>query len=392
MAALSDIDRVLQSAIEAGDVPGVVAIAASDRGIFYQGAFGRRDHGSGAAITLDTIFRIASMTKAVTSVAAMQLVEQGKLALDEPIGRILPKLAAPYVLQGVDPSGKPRLRPARRPITLRHLLTHTAGFGYEMLNSELIRYNAVTQTPSTSTGQLASLRLPLLFDPGERWQYGINTDWVGRAVEAASGQTLDEYFRDHIFARLRMVDSGFELSTAQNERLVQVHQRNSDGSLSSLGIDMPPRHPEFWSGGGGLYSTGPDYLNFLSMLLAEGRFAGSEVLRPHTVQEMARNQVGDLVAGIMRTVMPERTNDFVLFLERSSRWGLANMINTEPGPNGRSAGSLSWGGIFNTYYWIDPARRVAAVILTQILPFADARALALYGAYERAVYAALGAD
>ena len=392
MAALSDIDQVLQSAIEAGDVPGVVALAATDRGIFYQGAFGRGDPGSGAAITLDTIFRIASMTKAVTSVAAMQLVEQRKLALDEPIGRILPELATPYVLQGFDPSGKPRLRPARRPLTLRHLLTHTAGFGYEMLNSELIRYNAVTQTPSTSTGQLASLRLPLLFDPGERWQYGINTDWVGRAVEAASGQTLDEYFRDHIFAPLRMVDSGFELSTVQNERLVQVYQRNSDGSLEPLGIDMPPRHPEFWSGGGGLYSTGPDYLNFLRMLLAEGRFAGSELLQPHTVQEMARNQVGDLVAGIMRTAMPERTNDFLLFLERSSRWGLANMINTEPGPNGRSAGSLSWGGIFNTYYWIDPAKRVAAVILTQILPFADARALALYGAYERAVYAALGAD
>jgi methyl acetate hydrolase len=155
---------------------------------------------------------------------------------------------------------------------------------------------------------------------------------------------------------------------------------------------MPPRHPEFWSGGGGLYSTGPDYLNFLSMLLAEGRFAGSELLRPQTVREMARNQVGDLVAGIMRTAMPERTNDFVLFLERSSRWGLANMINTEPGPNGRGAGSLNWGGIFNTYYWLDPAKRVAAVILTQILPFADARALALYGTFERAVYAALEAD
>ena len=194
MASASEIDAVLRRAVEAGEVPGVVALAATDRGILYEGAFGRRDLAAGPAMTLDTIFRIASMTKAVTSVAAMQLVEAGKLALDEPIGSVLPELAAPYVLQGFDPSGKPRLRPAKRPITLRHLLTHTAGFGYDMLNSELIRYIAVTHTPSIGTGELASLRLPLLFDPGEGWQYGINIDWVGRAVEAASGQAARRVF------------------------------------------------------------------------------------------------------------------------------------------------------------------------------------------------------
>ena len=208
MAAGAGIDRVLQSAIDAGDVPGVVALAASDRGVFYRGAFGRREIGSGPSITIDTIFRIASMTKAVTSVAALQLVEQEKLVFDEPIGRVLPELAAPLVLDGFAASGKPRLRPAKRPITLRHLLTHTAGFGYEMLNAELIRYIAATKTPSTSTGKLASLRLPLLFDPGERWQYGINIDWLGRAIEAASGQPLDDYFREYIFDPLDMADSG----------------------------------------------------------------------------------------------------------------------------------------------------------------------------------------
>jgi CubicO group peptidase (beta-lactamase class C family) len=390
VASVSDIDAALRRAVEAGEVPGVVALAATDRGILYEGAFGQRDIGAGPEMALDTIFRIASMTKAVTSVAAMQLVEEGKLALDEPIGRILPELAAPYVLQGFDAAGKPRLRPAKRPVTLRHLLTHTAGFGYEMLSSELIRYIAATHTPSTSTGELASLRLPLLFDPGEKWQYGINTDWVGRAVENASGEPLDHYFRDHIFDPLGMRDSGFQLSAAQRERLVQVHRRKADGSLEPIAIDMPPSCPEFWSGGGALYSTGPDYLAFLRMLLGGGRIGSTQLLRPETVAQMGQNQVGDLAAGAMRTMMPERTNDFVLFPEGECRWGLAYMINTLPGPNGRAAGSLSWGGIFNSYYWIDPAKCVAAVLLTQLLPFADPSALALYGAFERETYALLG--
>jgi methyl acetate hydrolase len=385
----SDIDRVLRKAIDAGDAPGVVALAATDRGVFYEGAFGRREASSGVAMTADTLFRIASMTKAVTSVAALQLVEQGKLALDEPIARVLPELAAPLVLNGFAASGKPRLRPAKRPITLRHLLTHTAGFGYEMLNAELIRFIAATQTPSTSTGKLASLRLPLLFDPGERWQYGINIDWVGCAVEAASGLPLDGYFREHIFEPLDMKDSGFELRPEQSAGLMRVHRRKADGSLEPISVDIPPVKPEFWSGGGALYSTGPDYLRFLQMLLGGGRLDGARLLRRETVKEMEQNQVGDLAAGAMHTVMPERTSDFVLFPEDASRWGLFCMINTEPGPNGRSAGSLSWGGLFNTYYWIDRDKRLAAVIMTQLLPFADCRALALYAAFERAVYAAL---
>lgn len=386
MTARADIHAVLRRAVEAGEVPGVVALAASDAGVIYEGAFGERDLAAGPAMTRDTVFRIASMTKAVTSVAAMQLVEEGRLALDEPIGRVLPDLAAPFVLQGFDPAGKPRLRPAKRPVTLRHLLTHTAGFGYEMLSGDLIRYVAVTKTPSGSTGQLASLRLPLLFDPGDRWHYGINTDWVGRVVEAASGQTLDAYFRDHIFAPLGMTDSGFQLSSAEEDRLVSVHQRQADGSLKPIAVDIPPRHPEFWGGGGALYSTGPDYLAFLRMLLGNGQFGQARLLRPETVREIGHNQVGDLTAGEMHSVMPERTNDFILFPDGSARWGLAYMINTKPGPFGRSAGSLSWGGIFNSYYWIDPAKRVAAVILTQLLPFADPRVLALYGAFERALY------
>ncbi len=262
MASVSDIDAVLRRAVEAGEVPGVVALAATDRGILYEGAFGQRDiaRRAGDDARHDLSHRLDD--------------QGGDLGRGDAIGRSrassrsTSRSAAscrnwprPTCCKGSTPSGKPRLRPAKRPITLRHLLTHTAGFGYEMLNSELIRYIAVTHTPSTSTGELASLRLPLLFDPGEKWQYGISIDWVGRAVEAASGQPLDDYFRDHIFAPLGMSDSGFAPSRQQRERLVRVHRRKADGSLEPIAIDMPPRNPEFWAGGGALYSTGPDYLN-----------------------------------------------------------------------------------------------------------------------------------
>jgi len=304
----------------------------------------------------------------------------------------MPELAAPHVLVGFDVTGKPRLRPARRPITLRHLLTHTAGFGYEMLNSELIRYIHRTDTPSISTGKLASLRLPLLFDPGERWQYGINIDWVGLAVEAASGKTLDVYFREHIFDPLGMTNTEFAPTPEQTSRLVRVHKREADGSLEPIVLDSPPANPEFWAGGGGLYSTGRDYLTFLRMVLGQGRFDGARLLRPETVAAMASNQTGDLEAGVMRTAMPERTNDFALFPGMRCHWGLGWMITPQPGPNGRSPGSLTWGGIFNSYYWIDPIERVAGVIMTQFLPFADPRALALSGAFERAVYDVLQSD
>ena len=275
---------------------------------------------------------------------------------------------------------------------MRHLLTHTAGFGYEMLNSELIRYIHRTDTPSISTGKLASLRLPLLFDPGERWQYGINIDWVGLAVEAASGKTLDVYFREHIFDPLGMTNTEFALAPEQTSRLVRVHKREADGSLEPIVLDSPPASPEFWAGGGGLYSTGGDYLTFLRMVLGQGRFDGARLLRPETVAAMASNQTGDLEAGVMRTAMPERTNDFALFPGMRCHWGLGWMITPQPGPNGRSPGSLTWGGIFNSYYWIDPIERVAGLIMTQFLPFADPRALALSGAFERAVYDVLQSD
>src|SRR6516165_10601895 len=347
----AQIDAVLRRATEAGEVPGVVAVAATDKGVLYEGAFGTRDLAKGPEMTLDTIFRLASMTKAVTSVAAMQLVEQGKLQLDQPVGNVLPELSAPQVLEGFDDAGAPRLRLAKRPITLRLLLTHTAGFGYEFLNADLIRYVKLGGAPSTSTGKLASLRQPLLFDPGDRWEYGINIDWVGRTIEAVSGQPLEVYFREKIFAPLGMSDTDYAISAAQQTRLVSVHQRKPDDSLEPVTPPDPPWR-EFWSGGGGLNSTGHDYLAFLQMLLGQGGVNGTQLLSPDTMALMGRNQIGEINAGILKTAIPQRSNDVDFFPGIPCRWGLGYMRNTEPEPNGRSAGSVTWAGIYNTYYWL----------------------------------------
>ena len=388
-SAQSDrIDAVLRAAVEAKEVPGVVAMAATDRGPLYQGAFGVRALGTAAAMTIDTLFRIASMTKTVTCVAAMQLVEQGKLSLDGPLPDIDKALSAPQVLDGFDAAGAPKLRPAKRPITLRDLLTHTAGFCYETWNGDMVRYVKATGMPSTTTGKLAALRLPLGFDPGTRWEYGINIDWVGRLVEAASGQTLEGYFRDHVFGPLGMRDTTFVPAPELRARQASVHQRQNNGSLAPQPLETAFT-AEFYAGGGGLYSTAPDYLTFLQMLLNGGSFAGARLLKPETVALMGENHIGNLEAGILRTFVPARSNDVDLFPGISLKWGLAYMINVAPGPNGRSPGSLTWAGLYNTYFWLDPKRRVAGTIMTQILPFADTRALALYGRFERGVYEAL---
>ena len=389
-ASRARIDAVLKQAVDTREVPGVVAMAATDKGLFYEGAFGVRELARGPDMTLDSVFRIASMTKALTSVAAMQLVEQGKLKLEEPVPNIDPALGSPQVLEGFDAASAPRLRPAKRPITLRHLLTHTAGFSYEIWDANMVRYVKASGMPSTATGKVASIRMPLVFDPGDKWEYGVNIDWVGRLVESVSGQTLDAYFRDKIFAPLGMKDSGYVTSDEQRARQARVHQRQADGALAPQPLETPFT-PEFWSGGGPLYSTGRDYLTFLQALLHGGRHNGSRILKPETVALMGKNHTGDIPAGILKTTTPARSNDVDLFPGAPIRWGLGYMLNMEPGPNGRSAGTVSWGGIFNTYYWLDPAKRVTGLIMTQILPFADTRTLKLYGQFERSVYETLKA-
>jgi methyl acetate hydrolase len=383
----SQIDAALRQAVERREVPGVVAMAASEAGPLYKSAFGQRDVANGPAMTLDTVFRIASMTKAITSVAAMQLVEEGRLALDAPVPDIGEKaLNAPQVLDGFDAAGKPMLRPAKRPITLKHLLTHTAGFTYDWSNPNTKRFVETTGMPVTATGKLAALRQPLAFDPGERWEYGINIDWIGLLIEAVVGKKLDAVLRDRIFSPLGMRDTGFATTLEQRARQARVHQKHPDGRLEPQPLPEP-FVPEFWAGGGGLHSTARDYLTFLEMLLHGGTLRSARILKPGTVALMNENHVGDLPSGVLRSIAPERANDLDLFPGHPIRWGLGYMLNLQPGPDGRGAGAVSWAGIFNSYYWLDPARRVAGVILTQMLPFADPAMLRLLGAFERGVYA-----
>jgi methyl acetate hydrolase len=384
MALFAKIDAALKDAAASRVVPGVVATATDASGKIYEGAFGTRSLAGGPAMTLDTVFRIASMTKAITSVAAMQLVERGKLTLDGPVPAIDPALASPRVLTGFDAAGSPQLRPAKRPVTLKHLLTHTAGFCYEQWNPNLERCVAALGMPQMASGKRAALRLPLMFDPGERWEYGINIDWVGRLVEETSGQKLDAYLAEHVTGPLGMTDTGFTVTAKQRARQATVHQREPNGPLTPQPFETPSER-EFLAGGGGLYSTAGDYLLFLQALLQGGK----GIVKPETVKLMGENHIGGLQAGILKTNNPPLTNDVDLFPNQPVRWGLGYMLTPEPGPNGRSAGSVTWAGIFNTYYWLDPAKRVAGVIMTQVLPFADPQVLRVLGAFERELYATL---
>ncbi|MGO4507294.1 serine hydrolase domain-containing protein [Bradyrhizobium sp. 2TAF36] len=390
MQSKAQIDEILRQKSDAKEIPGVVAIAASGNDVIYQGAFGKRDLSKPDAMTDDSVFWIASMTKAVTSAAAMQLVEQGKLSLDAPIGSVLPDLAKPQVLEGFDAKGEPKLRPAKGAITLRQLMTHTAGFAYNVWNGDLAVYLEKTGTPNIFSCQDVALKTPIMSDPGTRWEYGINIDFVGKAVEAVSGKRLDAYLRDNLFTPLGMSDTGFKITDNMRQRLVATHARGEDGSLAPIPFEIE-QNPEFCMGGGGLYGTAGDYIKFTQMILNKGRGNGNQVLKPETVALMGQNHIGDLTIGKMTTVAPMYTNDVDLFPDIVKKWGLSFLINTAKTPEGRSAGSLAWAGLANTYFWIDPARDVSGVILMQVLPFVDAKCIEAFTGFERGVYAGLDA-
>jgi methyl acetate hydrolase len=385
MANTQVIDHVLSHAVSAQDVPGVVAMAATDQGVIYEDAFGTRELGEDASMTPDTIVWIASMTKPITAVAAMQLVERGRLQLDSPAADVVPELAQAQVLEGYDASGTPQLRAPKRAITLKHLLTHTAGFGYELFSADIVQYQAATGTPGITTCENAALTTPLLFDPGERWEYGINLDWVGKMVEAVSGQRLGNYLQQNLLAPLGMHSTSFKISPSQRVRLASMHARGPDEALAVFPFELP-QEPQFQMGGGGLYSTAQDYLRFTQMLLHRGMFNSNQVLQPETVDTMSQNHIGDLDCVGLQTAMPSLSYNANFFPGMPQKWGLSFLINTAQTPQGRSPGSLAWAGLANTFFWIDPTQRVTGVFLTQILPFFDPKAIALFRAYEAAVY------
>jgi CubicO group peptidase (beta-lactamase class C family) len=324
------------------------------------------------------------MTKPITAVAAMQLVEQGNVSLDEPVSKHLPKLASPQVLTGFTAAGEPILRPAKTAITLRHLLTHTSGICYPTWHPEMFKYSQKAGVGPTSIAPV----VPLMFEPGTSWQYGYSADWTGRLVEAISGQTLQQYFRVNILDPLGMKDTEFGVDPAKFDRMVAVHQRNAQGVLESR-PRVQPAAPTDFNGGGGLTSTVNDYVKFTRMILRHGvTGVNTEILKARSVELMMKNQIGGLRAGFMKSFQPNVSSDVDTNPGHIDKWGLGFLLQGAGAQGVRSEGSASWAGIFNTFFWIDPNRGIAGVIMMQYLPFVDKEAVGLLGDFERAVYAA----
>jgi CubicO group peptidase (beta-lactamase class C family) len=384
MTMKSQIDTVLSDGVKSGAVPGVVAAVADREGVLYEGAFGERALGSGNAMTHDTVGWIASMTKAITSVAAVQCVERGLLKLDEPAKNICPELGHVGVLTGFDANGKPQTRPPKRDITLRQLLTHSAGFSYEIWNTDMQKVQAALEIPSVTECKNKALSLPLLFDPGEGWEYGINIDWAGKMIEKVSGQALGQYLQHNLLEPLGMGSTAFHINADMRQRLATPHLRGPDGNLSVFPFEIP-QEPEFEMGGGGLYGTVGDYLKFLRMVLNYGQLGGERVLTPEGVVSLGLNHMGDCRVYNLKAAIP-LTNDAEFFPGIPKSWSLAFQINHQAAPTGRPAGGMMWAGLANSYYWVDQTTGLAGVYMTQIFPFADSKSLPLFYDFEKAVY------
>jgi CubicO group peptidase (beta-lactamase class C family) len=379
--ASTALDASLRGAVERKDVPGVVALVTDRERVLYQGAFGVADVATGRPLATDALFRIASMTKPVTSVALMQLVEQGRIGLDDPAGKYLPELIDLKVFESFDPAtGAYRLRAAARPATVRHFLTHTSGLAYPF-TSEIWR------DFKPNAGESHPFGGPLLFDPGDRWHYSTSTDVVGRLVEVVSGQKLEDYFRQHIFAPLKMDDTSYNVPEAKGPRMVAQQWRAGERMDGAIELQRPQPGLTIAApiGGGGLASTASDYGRFVRMLLNGGALDGARVLKAETVALMGQNHIGAVTVPAHKSALP-RSADFTFIADGRDKWGLGFLITADQVPGKRSPGSLSWGGINNTFFWIDPAHGIAGVIMMQYLPFADAAALAVYDTFERGAY------
>lgn len=378
----------LAAAIEAGEIAGAVALVADRQGVTYETAAGVRAAGQSAPMSADTLFSLASMTKAIASVAVLREVERGTLSLDADLAGLIPEFGRLQVLEGFAEDGAPRLRPAKGHVTLRQLLTHTSGFAYDFASADLGRWTQQTGAPSVMTGLRSAHLVPLLFDPGERWAYGIGIDWAGIVLEVATGRRLNAYLEEHIFQPLKMSDTTFRPSADQAARRASVHMAGPEGALFPLPASPldAQGEPEVFNAGGGLVGTARDYSRFVRMLLNGGELEGARILEPETVDMLGVIQTGDLRAGAFKAASPGVTHDFDLFPDQLTGWGLATMVSPQAGPNGRSAGTLTWAGIFNTYYWVDRTAGIAGILMTQKLPFGDPKVLALLSSLERSAY------
>lgn len=380
-------NAILSEVVAAGTgVPGVVAVATNREGNLYEGAAGVRTLGGTEPMASDRIFAIFSTTKAITGTVALKLVEDGALDLDAPARLYAPEIGSLQVIDGFDPAGAPRLRAPRREITTRMLLLHTAGFGYDFFNETYNRLATDHGQPSVITSSAAALRTPLLFDPGERWEYGSNIDWAGQVVEGITGRRLGAVMKDMVFDPLAMTDTAFTLSPSMLGRLATMHARDPEGVLTPMTDFLLPQEPEVHMGGHGLYSTALDYTKFIRMWLNDGMGPRGRVLKPETVRMAEQNGLGNLKITGLPGVIPSLSNAAEFFPGMPKSWGLTFMINEEDAPTGRPAGALAWAGLANLYYWIDRRNGVGGYWATQILPFVDQASVQGYLDFETAVY------
>jgi methyl acetate hydrolase len=381
-------DAVLERVVT-GDAPvaGVSAIATDRDGSIYEGAAGVRTLGSAPPFTTDTVCAIFSTTKAIAGTVALMLVQEGALELDAPARQYAPAIGELQVLDGFQDDGSPRLRAPKREITTRMLLTHTAGFAYDFFNESYFKLAQQGQ-PSVITATQAAISTPLLFDPGERWEYGSNMDWVGQVIEGITGQRLGETMRERIFEPLRMTSTAFTMSAEMRSRMASMHQRADDGSIAPLDLILP-QDPEIQMAGHGLYSTAEDYCKFIRMWLNDGAGPDGQLLDPETVEMAAGNHLGELKVKLLPGVIPTLSNDAEFFPGMPKSWAITFMINDEDAPTGRPAGSLAWAGLANLYYWIDRRNGVGGFWATQLFPFADPTSVGGYLEFETAVYQSL---
>ena len=386
-ASVEGLERVLRGVVERENgVPGVVAMATDRDGNLYEGAAGEREFCGGQEMTTDTVFAIFSCTKAITGAAVMQLVEEGEIELSHPAKEYAPEIAEIQVLEGFEDDGEPRTRPPKTDVTVEQLMLHTAGFGYDFFNHDLVRSGERRDVPSVVTATQASLNSALLFDPGEGWEYGSNIDWVGKVVEGARGKRLGEVFEERIFGPLGMDSAGFVLTDEMRSRRATMHQREDDGSLKPMpGFELP-QDPEQHMGGHGLYMPVGDYMKFIRMVLNEGAGENGRVLEAETVRAMGRNGLGDMTIKMLPGAIPTLSNDAEFFPGMPKGWSYTFMVNHEDAPTGRPAGELGWAGLANLFYWIDRQSGVGGFWATQILPFADPVSFGGYMEFETAVY------
>ncbi|GEL26697.1 1,4-butanediol diacrylate esterase [Pseudonocardia sulfidoxydans NBRC 16205] len=384
----SGIDRVLSGAVEAGHVPHVAAIAADRDGVFYEGGAGVRSVGADETpVDTSTQFRIMSMTKIVATVAALQQMERGALDLNAPVEEYCPEFADVQLLVGFD-GDTPKLRQPARRATVHQLVTHTSGLSYWFWNADLVRFESVTGIPNVVPGSAEAFKAPLVSEPGSRFEYGINTDWLGKVVEAVAGQTLDVVVKEGITGPLGMADTMFRLDPQRYGNCAAIHVRDENGSWTSAG-EILNQDPDWWAGGHGLYSTPRDFMRFERALLRGGELFSERILREDTVDAAFTNQIGDLdFPAEIVTADPPITD--TLRVGPGWKWGYGLLLNTEDVPGGRRAGTGAWAGLFNTHFFVDRATGVCASIYTNSLPFIpEHEAWKMYVDFEQALYAAL---